>query len=279
MGTSESLRWPREYEARASEPSFRAAGRRYYLLEGPERCPPKPRRCIFFVISGPRGAFGTLSARLFTSPRRLRDSMTQQFQIIFGRRRFRLPLVLFFVVIAFVSWISYTVGFLHGRVDGFPGRSAAMEPQIPRPLQAAPPADFPLRSQLGKQLLGEAGTLEGIEEAREGMPPSATGANLESGPDPPRESQAESVFAETRSSRAGAVRSIYLQVAAARTRLELRRVLTGLESKGYQAIVDESENDGWVRALIGPVAHDESVSDLQRELSEAGFVDSFPRKR
>ena len=202
----------------------------------------------------------------------------RQFQIIFGRRRFRIPLILLLVGIAFVSWISYTVGFLRGRVECFPGRSRAMEPQVSRPLQVAPSADLLLDAQLGQELLGEAATLEGIEEAREGMAPSATGANLESGPDPPRESPAESVFAETRSSQAAAVRSTYLQVAAVRSRLELRRVITKLESKGYAAIVDESENDGWFRALIGPVADDDSVSDLQRKLSEAGF-DSFLRKR
>ena len=55
-------------------------------------------------------------------------------------------------------------------------------------------------------------------------------------------------------------------------------MITKLESQGYAALVDESGNDGWVRALIGPVADDESVSDLQRKLSEAGF-DSFLRKR
>ena len=199
-------------------------------------------------------------------------------QIIFGRRRFRIPLILFLVVIAFVSWISYTAGFLRGRVERFPGRSRAMEPQVSRPLQAVPSADFLLNAQLSQEPLGEADTIEGIEQAREGIAPSATGANLESGPDPARESQAESVFAETRSSRAAAVHSIYLQVAAARTRLKLRRVITELESKGYAALVDESEDDGWVRALIGPVAEGESVSDLQRKLREAGF-DSFPRER
>ena len=202
----------------------------------------------------------------------------QQFQLIFGRRQFRIPLILFFVVIAFVSWISYTVGFVRGRVDGFPGRSLAMEPEASRPPQAAPSADFLPNAQLSQQPLGEADMLEGIGEAREGIAPSAAGANLESGPDPPRESQAEGVFAETRSARVAAARSTYLQVAAARTRLELRRMITELESKGYAALLDESENDGWVRALIGPVAEDESVSDLQRKLSEAGF-DSFPRKR
>jgi len=110
------------------------------------------------------------------------------------------------------------------------------------------------------------------------MAPSAAGANLESGPDRPRESQAETVFAETRFSRSAAVRSTYLQVAAVRTRLELRPVIRELESKGYEVIVDDSGNDGWVRALIGPLADDEAVSDLQRKLSEAGF-DSFRRKR
>ena len=202
----------------------------------------------------------------------------RRFQIILGRRRFRIPGILFFVAIAFVSWISYTVGFLRGRVEPFPGRSRAMEAQISQPPQAAPSADFSLNAQLGREPPGEADTLEGIEEAGVGMAASAAGAKLESGPDPARESQAEGVFTQTRSSRAAAVRSTYLQVAAARTRLELRRVITELESKGYAALVDESENDGWVRALIGPVAEDESVSDLQRKLSEAGF-DSFLRKR
>ena len=31
VGTGVSLRWPREYDARASKPSFRPAGRRYIL--------------------------------------------------------------------------------------------------------------------------------------------------------------------------------------------------------------------------------------------------------
>ncbi len=152
-----------------------------------------------------------------------------------------------------------------------------MEPQAARPL-LGPPADFLLNAQLGLEPLAEADTLEGIEEAQEGMAPRAGGANLESGPDTARGFQAETVFAQTRSSRAAAVRSTYLQVAAVRTRLKLRPVISKLEAKGYAAIVDESGNDGWIRALIGPVADDEAVSELQRKLSEAGF-DSFRRKR
>ena len=201
----------------------------------------------------------------------------KRLQIVFGRRRVRIPRILFFVGIAFVSWTSYTVGFLRGRAEGFPAGSREMEPQAARPL-LGPPADFLLNAQLGLEPLAEADTLEGIEEAQEGMAPSAGGANLESGPDTARGFQAETVFAQTRSSRAAAVRSTYLQVAAVRTRLKLRPVISKLEAKGYAAIVDESGNDGWIRALIGPVADDEAVSELQRKLSEAGF-DSFRRKR
>ena len=73
VGTDKSLRWPCEYEARASKPYFRPAGRRYYSLDGPERCLPKPPAGgSLFVTSGPLGAFGTLCARFFTSARRLR---------------------------------------------------------------------------------------------------------------------------------------------------------------------------------------------------------------
>ena len=198
-------------------------------------------------------------------------------QIIFGRRHFRIPRILFFVVTAFVLWTSYTVGFVRGRVDGYSGPLRETELQVSRTLQATPSGDFSLNAQLGQEPLGDADTLEGIEKAREGIAPSATGANLESGPDPPREFQAESVFAETRSSRVAAVRSTYLQVVAARTRPELDRVITELKSNGYAPIVDRSGNDGWIRALIGPVADDQLISDLQGELSEAGF-DSFPQE-
>ena len=125
VGTGESLRWPCEYEARAFKPSFRSAGRRYYFLDGPERCLPKSLAGLSFSSSLVLSVHSGLFLRGF-SPRQdgCGDSMTERrFQIIFGRRRFRIPLILFLLVIAFVLWISYTVGFLRGRVEGFPDRS------------------------------------------------------------------------------------------------------------------------------------------------------------